>query len=402
MPLTRRRLLGGAAVTAAGAAAGGSSLSGLRRFAFPLREFPEQRLCDAPVHVPPDFVGMHAHRWPAETDASPAPSYPYGAARSHDHDGIAWCEVHLGPGRFDWQQLDAWVATHSAARRTVLYTLYGTPAWAARSTDHADAYGRRGGAEPPRDPSSLAEFVAALVTRYNGERKRQVHALELWNEPNFQHNYADFWWGTAGELAALSRVSYLTAKAADPGIRVLSPGFAGNLAGSLRSAAPSLEDAESSSLLQFLCASDNAGGTGARWCEGIAFHCYDAPLAGANHAFVLEILRLKELMRLMGMTAPIYDTEFGFLQGNAFHSLSRVDQAATLRRFAAVQAGLGVRGLFFYSHDDELVGNPSLHPEVAEAIGEVHAMIAGQTLRQVTTLADGRVRVETRESAFVW
>ena len=108
------------------------------------------------------------------------------------------------------------------------------------------------------------------------------------------------------------------------------------------------------------------------------------------------------MLQRMQIGKPLYDTELGFLPGDPFHALTRQQQALTLRRCAAIQAGLGVQAVYFYSHDDDLVGNPSIHPEVAEAIGEVHAMIAGKTLRQVTLLPDGGVEVTTAERSFLW
>ena len=286
--------------------------------------------------------------------------------------------------------------------RTLIHTLYGTPAWLADSVEHRDLYGRPGGAAPPRDLLHLEEFVRALVTRYNGDGRRRISFIETWNEPHFDHNYEDYWWGTAAQLVALGRVLYRTAKEVDPGIRVLSPGFVGSLAGAWSPAAPALEAAEGSSLYQYLVAADGHGGVGSRWCDGIAFHCYNAPLEGPNASYVMEIARLRNLLSVMRISLPLYETEFGFTAAHGFHQLPRNEQARTLRRCAALHAGFGLKGMYFYSHDDEFVGNPSLHPEVAEAIGDVHAMIAGQRLNQVTLLANGGVEVTTAKRSFIW
>lgn len=395
---TRRRWLQGSLVSAATAACAGMT----RLCADMFTTAGAEGLPATPVVVPEDFVGMHAHRWPVGEPRSPAPTYAFGAARSHDFEGTAWRDIHIAAGRYVWTALDAWVRVHAAAQRTLIYTLYGTPAWLASSTARSDAYGAPGGAAPPRDLRFLAEFIQALLKRYNGDGQRRIHFVETWNEPNFAGRTEDFWWGTAAELVALGEVLYRTAKQTDAGIRVLSPGFAGNLAGSLTLRSPRLADAQSSSLYQYLTSAGESGHTGAACCDAIAFHCYNAPLDGVNRCFQLEIVRMQRMLALMGVRLPLYDTEFGFLPGDAFHRLSKREQANTLRRCAAVQAFLGVQGILFYAHDDDLVGGPAVHPEVAEAIGDLHAMMAGKTLQQVTLLPDGRVRVTTPERTLVW
>ncbi|MGI4831665.1 MAG: hypothetical protein ACRYFU_26315 [Janthinobacterium lividum] len=362
----------------------------------------KQDLLSAPITVPPDFVGVHAHRWPMGDPVSPAPAYSFGAARSHDYDGAAWYRIHTAPQTFDWSRLDRWVEVHAAATRTLIYTLFGTPAWAASSPEQVDRYGMPGGASPPRDLASVATFVRALAARYNGDGNQRIQWIEAWNEPTFDEGSGGFWWGSAEQLAAMTRVVAIAARQVDPGIRVLSPGFAGDLAGRLKLSLPRLAQAQGSPMLQFLTAADGHGGKGSDWCDGIAFHCYNSPLQGSNAGFLLEILRVQKMLALSGISLPLYDTEFGFLADDAFHRSTRGEQATALRRCAAIQAASGVRSLFFYAHDDDLVGNPSLHPEVGQAIGDVHGMMAGKTLKQVTLLPDGSVHVATTERTFTW
>ncbi len=400
MRTTRRGLLQGVAALA-GVAVCGRKLHGI---AETLREVGarDRALLSRPVHVPEHFVGMHAHRWPIGTPASPVPTYGFGAARSHDYDGAAWYSIHKAPGVFDWSKLDAWVEAHSAAGRTTIYTLYGTPAWAASSTAQRDPYGEPGGATPPRNLDHVAEFIHELMSRYNAGKVRKLTFLELWNEPGFSHEPRDFWGGTAAELASLGRTVALSAKRVDPGVRILSPGFNGNLAGALSLASPTLRDAASSPMYQFLTAQDGCAGTGAKWCDGIAFHSYNVPLAGANTGFAVEIARLKEMLHLMAVAVPLHNTEFGFLEDDPFHRIAPRAQGLALKRCAAIQAALGVQAMCLYSHDDDLIGCPALHPEVAEAIGELHASMAGKTLQQVTMLRDGSVEVATTERTFLW
>src|SRR5690606_22873015 len=88
-----------------------------------------------PVQVPRDYVGIHFHRWPrrwrmGDVD-SPAPTYRYGAVRSLNYDGVAWRDLQLAPGAYDFKRLDEWVDTHAARGHTMMFTLYGTPTWAS-------------------------------------------------------------------------------------------------------------------------------------------------------------------------------------------------------------------------------------------------------------------------------
>lgn len=362
----------------------------------------EVHLLSQPVTVPHDFAGLHMHRWPVGTPPSPAPSFGYGAVRSHDFDGAAWYRIHLARQQYDWSRLDRWVAVHAAAGKTLVYTLYGTPAWIAERSDQRDLYGHQGGAAPPRDLEALTEFVTALIQRYNGDGRRRLHVIETWNEPHFDNRSDGFWWGSAAQLVAVGRAAYKSAKQVDPGVRVLSPGFVGDLAGALSLRLPLLVEAERSPVYQYLTSPDGHGGVGSRWCDGLAFHTYNVPPRGENAGYLLGIRKLQTMLTMMKLSLPIFNTELGFTATDPFHQLTPMQQGASLRRVAAVQAALGVRALFFYAFDDDLVGNPSRYPEVARAIGDVNVLLAGKLLQQVTLQTDGRVEIVTSERTLQW
>jgi hypothetical protein len=402
--LTRRQLLSVLPFAAVGVTACKASILAVGHGFVTGSSSVEKPIMAQPLIVPRDFVGVHAHRWPLGNPLSPAPNYPFGAARSHDYGGASWNSVNAMPGVYDWSRLDAWVKAHSEAGRTLTYTLFGTPAWAAGPDAPSDPYGKPGGSSPPRNLEDLQTFIHTLVSRYNGKGRRGIHFIEIWNEPHFQeYPGPQFWAGSASQLAQMGRIVCQAAKRVDPQIRVLSPGFTGDLAGNLDVRSPSIKDVRKSSIYQHMTASDGNGGVGGQWCDGVAFHVYNAPFSGPNIGFMAEIERLRTLLRLLKLEQlPLIDTEFGFLEPNAFHEKTLAEQAAILRRCAAIQAALGVQGMFFYSHDDDLVGNPSKHVEIASAIGEIHASLAGKRLIQVTLLSEGRVRVETGEQTLLW
>ena len=353
-------------------------------------------LLKTPVKVPADFVGMHFHRWPQGNPLSPAPTYGYGTVRSHDY-GVAWDNIETAPGKYNWDRLDGWVQTHSAAGKTLIYTVYGTPGWASSRSTVKDAYGFSGAAAPPTALSVLRDFVTALVSRYNGKGSRRIHFIEIWNEPHFLQNDRGFWWGTAVQLADLGRTIAKAAKGSDPGIKVLSPAFDGLPEGHLAFTTSGIN----AGLRQYLQTRDATGASPAQWFDGFAVHTYNVNITDPLHGLEGTLLQLKETLSHFKVSVPIYTTETGYERA-PFNSMPVEEQAAMLRRQAAVQAALGVKALCFYSHDDQLCGNPSQHPEISAAIDDVHTHLAGATLRQVSVLPTGQVNVVSRSSSFTW
>ena len=361
-----------------------------------------------PVYVPQDFLGMHFHRWPFGKPVSPAPTYRYGTVRSHDfsglNKGIKWGDIHVAAGQYDWSVLDRWVDAHVQQGKALLYTVYGTPAWLTTAPERRDPYWHPGGSAPPRSLQPLAEFITALVARYNTPSQRRISMIEIWNEPNFVDNTKpeEFWLGSSTELAAMGRVVYRSAKGADRGIRVLSPGFTGNLIGSYRSGDPDLRHAQDSVVVQYMKASDGAGGIGVHWCDAVAFHAYNANLTGAPEGIGHRIRMLREILEHLKAPAPLYCTEAGFMPNTTFARGSETDRVVQLRRLAAQVAALGVSGLYLYAHDDEFVGNPSQHPGIAAAIDSIYASLAGRQLLQASLHGDGAVRVQTDKEILLW
>ncbi len=80
---------------------------------------------------------------------------------------------------YDWSHYDAVVAAARANRVQVLFTVWGTPPWAADPNVPQGTY--PADATQPADPGDFAAFGAAAAARY---APRGVHLWEAWNEPN--------------------------------------------------------------------------------------------------------------------------------------------------------------------------------------------------------------------------
>ena len=354
-------------------------------------------LLKQPLLVPANFVGMHFHRWPQGSPVSSAPTYGYGTVRSHDY-GIAWNEIHTGPDKFQWARMDTWVETHFSSGKTLIYTIYGTPAWASSDPKVKDAYGHLGGGAPPNNLADLGNFVTALVRRYNGSGKQKIQFIEIWNEPHFLQNNRGFWWGTSKQLADVGKVIYRSAKASDPAIKILSPAFDGLPEGHLLFNTTGI----AAGLREFFQTKDASGDKATRWFDAVAVHTYDATLSDPTHGLEGTILQLQETLRHFKVLVPVYNTETGYLPNSLFGTSSLSEKANILRRQAAVQAALGIQALCFYSHDDEFCGNPSKHVEIASAINDIFSRLSGKSLRQVAILPDGSVEVTTNTEQFRW
>ena len=353
------------------------------------------------VSVPADFMGLHMHSWPQGRDGvCPTPDVPYKLYRSHDYapsytNGVNW--RRLNPAVSDsaaaiyasatqaWQLFDSMLDAHAARGADVIYTFHGTPTWqAAAGPQGPDLYGAIGGAAPPVDLGRVATFIGALVQRANGGGTRRIRFLQIWNEPNFSGDQSmGFWWGTAAQLAALARTVYQAAKAADPGITVLSPGFN-----------------QIASISAFLNASDGAGGFGRQWVEAVAYHPYDCGVlpteAGGGLPGVIAGVRAAMAAGGLG-SAPLWHTEQGWhstgdFGASYYHSRSDSGRADRIWRALTVASAMGVRAHVLYGWDNELaLGRPCDSTNARQALQAFGDDIAGRTLTHCRIFNDGAV-----------
>ena len=83
---------------------------------------------------------------------------------------------------YDWRRYDAIVKAAKAKGLQVIFTVWGTPAWAAdRSVPPPTNPAFQPYAIRPARPADYGDFGAAAAARYAPQR---VHRWEAWNEPN--------------------------------------------------------------------------------------------------------------------------------------------------------------------------------------------------------------------------
>jgi hypothetical protein len=124
---------------------------------------------------------------------------------------VRWGDMSARAGQMDWACLDTVISAAHERRLKVLLSLTTAPAYLRASHDKLGF---------PDELSPFAYYVYELLTRYKG----QVHAIEVWNEPNIEAevrdgiNYARY--------TILLSLGYAVAKTVDPSIMVISAGLA--------------------------------------------------------------------------------------------------------------------------------------------------------------------------------
>ncbi|MBI4671692.1 MAG: beta-galactosidase [Chloroflexi bacterium] len=140
-----------------------------------------------------------------------------GAGLTFVKQTFAWRDIEgAAKGAFDWSRADAAVQLARAKGLKLVARLDNAPDWAAPGC--YDAAQKTMG--PARNLQDWVDFVGAFAARYRG----QIHAYEIWNEPNLARE----WCGRQPDpaaYAAMLRASYQTLKAVDPDALVISAGM---------------------------------------------------------------------------------------------------------------------------------------------------------------------------------
>lgn len=387
------------------------------------------------VNVPADYVGMHFRSWPIfdaaywatasqqfPAAAAPAPiGMGYGNYRTHDSVYAWWYRIEKTKGVYDWSDLDTLITTHRAAGKTIIFCMFGVPNWyLADGNPHKNGPNSRSCyPDAPDGLAGLSAFITALMTRYNTSSGgwatqpsgagtnwsaigKGIQYVELWNEPEFG-SPDGFWIGTSGQFIDLSHNIRTAAKAVDPSIPIISPGFSG-----------------SNHLQTFLQATGaiNTGVSGLSVVDAVALHVYittpPGMKFGAWKADGYEVLNMNRGLRSVmasagASTKDIYITEAGFdytagtSELNIMNAQTPAWRYAWWARLMLVGAALGYKYWGTYSWDTPYACTPMTDPlGVAKAVSDVHINVAGKTIRDAWYYAGGEVGLRFSDgSTFV-
>ena len=131
--------------------------------------------------------------------------------------GVAWRDIHLAPGEYDWSRLDLIVAmAKDEGIRDLLYVACGTPEWLAEDQElpHYARWLGPGSNSRPTGMYEWKQFLRLLVRRYP-----TIKAVQIWNEPQLK----DFWgydnWSTLGDMTI---AAYQTIRKYAPKCKIVS------------------------------------------------------------------------------------------------------------------------------------------------------------------------------------
>jgi hypothetical protein len=339
------------------------------------------------VTIPEKILGISTNNYP---HSGTAPTYDYHIYRTHDYYwGNKWSQLHNADNDFSggdateaWSVMDTIIDLHYNLGKDIMFTVWGTPNWAASDPTQDDPYGGHGGNTPPTSQDYLSDFITQLVTRYNTDTIRnngghkKIKYIEIWNEPTYAVSSISFFTGSADDLALMAKTIYTAAKAVDATITILSPGFSG-----------------SSYVDDFLNASDGGVGFGRDYIDGLAFHPYQSKLYGYYIPYDGSYpsqwdTYIKNALVAGGLasTFPIYATEQG-ISGDTtstfFSSMSDISKAQYVFRVSILGIILGWKSVIWYSHDTKFSGNPSTSTNVSHALDLANSL-SGKTITKVT------------------
>lgn len=352
-----------------------------------------------PLVVPPDFVGMHLHRWPNiaawELDyggkISPKPPFPYGARRLWDYaEATAWTSVDIGYRSTDstevrnWELLDEVMDVEATANRKIMITINGTPtALSSNPTAPGKFPAWKGHQYAPKDAAAYAKlqkYVADLVGRYGSK----LSYIDTNNEPDPENPIPEednFWVGTKQEHAQWHRMQRLAVPRGPNAPLLVGPSIV---------VWDWEQDKSHAYTLSVITAADFEGTKLIDHLDAFSFHYYARPTTDPFH-YWQAITAVKATLAAAGKPGfPIYDTEHGSVDGTNWNNESRQQQATQLLRHAVIAAASGIKMVAWYSGDGNNLGQPSDGGPVSDALTTVYNDLTDLEVHEAAILEDGR------------
>ncbi|MFA6299377.1 MAG: hypothetical protein WC642_09425 [Nocardioides sp.] len=317
----------------------------------------------------PTFFGMHESR----VAQGVAPGVPVGALRFWD-TGTSWVNLETGPGQFTWGPLDTAVATAEAAGARPLLVLGQNPTFHASRPEQESAYGP--GAASMPDRGAWRRYVTAVAERYGDRIDYQV-----WNEANI----VGYWAGTPRQMADLTVSASRAIREVVPRATVVAPSFA-------------LRLPEQQTYFADFWSLQSRGIDLASAVDAVAVHLYP-PAEGPPEAQAGLLERARGVLATNDVSLPVWNTEinFGVLGGPQPPPIPAERQRAFLMRTYLLDAGLGVRRVYWYRWDLQPIANTFLtKPDLTTPTP------AGRAFSTIRGWLEGTQAQGCGQSAGVW
>lgn len=352
-------------------------------------------LNDNAVPVPQNYIGLTFNGFPTNPSnpgaPEPAPQFNYGGFRTLDSGKgrFFWARLNPSNGVYDWNDLDDYMNYFAGLGKDCWFTLHSTPSWCA-STTTLDPEGMVGGGSMPTSMTHVTTFITALCNRYLG----QLTHLEIWNEPNMAAG--TFWEGTAAQLVTLGKTVRDAAKAVDPSIIVLSPGFN-----------------HLTPMNTWLAAQDPVSGQfGYQIIDGLAFHPYTGTASYFDNInYASDPPRMYGAIYYKGRygipSIPVYVSEYG-ISGSvdatiaAFLALPAEERRARIGRTLAIYAAMGAQSFYLYQYSAVQFLCGDLVTDTNGVVAGVNDFyqVCGKTIkaRGAKFWQDGSISIETTDN----
>lgn len=166
------------------------------------------RWIHTPGTVSPRMFGVTLN-----SDTGTMPSFQVGSVRFWDSYTL-WADLEPERDKFQWETLDRLVQGAQHAGKPAVFTLGGTPAWAAPN-GRKSLYPNQARTSPPDNLADWDVFVRELVARYRG----RLEAYELWDTANDSHFYS----GSIETLVEVTRRAAHIIRGEDPNATIVCP-----------------------------------------------------------------------------------------------------------------------------------------------------------------------------------
>ncbi len=370
--------------------------AGLNSNVLAIPNLPIASISTSPIMVGEEFFGIHVNK--RINDALTGVTAK--TVRSHDMQSQTsmWKGIETSAGVFNWANIDAWVNTHYAAGRDLVFVLFGTPTfYSARPTEQgAYGAGALGAQAEPSDMTKWSTFCTTLATRYLGK----IKYYEIWNEPNYFNDGTGlmrkdfyggpvdatisqffFFSGTFAKLSEMVRRANQAIKAVDPTAKIICPAVQGWATTS---------NASNTYFNGMMAAATGDGSTTMKdWIDIVGTHLY---LPSSNRTQDLpgvidQVNACKVTSGVAGL--PTWDTESAPIGPDA-SLLSDANFNRILVRAWLTMAGKGIARTIYYQYDQGTMGIAT-RPGIISSLPALRTLLTGGTLLTISRFTDGRV-----------